>query len=278
MAIIYRPKGKAAEYSHLAANLYTGCDHNCTYCYVPKMPNWRDRDFYKTPAAPRKDVIEKLRKEAPKYRGTDERVLLCFSGDPYCPLEAEYELTRRAIEIFREFDIPFQVLSKGGTLAARDFNLYGPNDAYAGTLTFLDRARSRQFEPGAAIPESRMLAMEIAHAKGIHTWVSLEPVIDADETIAIIETTHKFVDLYKIGKLNYAQSDIDWRQFAIRAIETCRKYRRDYYIKAELAEHLKDFDFLSVDNRKVNRSNPRDAIYKPSEKRKRKAGSTSLFS
>lgn len=37
MAAIYEPKGAAREYSPLALNYQTGCDHGCVYCYVPKM-------------------------------------------------------------------------------------------------------------------------------------------------------------------------------------------------------------------------------------------------
>ena len=193
--------------------------------------------------------------------------MLCFSGDPYCPLEAAYKLTRQAIELFREFDIPFTVLSKGGTLAARDFDLYGPNDLYATTLTFLDWEIAVRYEPNAAPPEDRIRALQTAKGRGINTWVSLEPVINAEATIEIIEKTHKFVDLYKIGKLNYQQSGIDWRQFGKKAIATCRKCRTDHYIKSELAAHLKDFNYLGVDNRKRP----------PVPNGRRQGGRTSLF-
>jgi DNA repair photolyase len=37
MTIIYEPTGKAREYSPLAANLYSGCDHNCDFCFVPSI-------------------------------------------------------------------------------------------------------------------------------------------------------------------------------------------------------------------------------------------------
>ena len=33
---IYRPKGKALEYSRLACNFYVGCSNGCTYCYCKK--------------------------------------------------------------------------------------------------------------------------------------------------------------------------------------------------------------------------------------------------
>ena len=79
-------------------------------------------------------MLEQLRKEAPKLAGTDERVLLCFTCDPYQQLDIETRTTREIIKILREFDIPFQVLTKGGMWASRDFKLYGPHDAFGSDI------------------------------------------------------------------------------------------------------------------------------------------------
>ncbi|MGE5604285.1 MAG: hypothetical protein ACM3YE_01175 [Bacteroidota bacterium] len=56
-------------------------------------------------------------------------------------------------------------------------------------------------------------------------WASLEPVIDPEESLEIIRQTHEYVDLYKVGKLNYNQIEktIDWREFAENAIMLLRK-------------------------------------------------------
>ena len=53
MSIIYKPKGKALEYSELAANLYRGCGHACTYCFAPKA-TFTDRVVFSS-----KDYIKK---------------------------------------------------------------------------------------------------------------------------------------------------------------------------------------------------------------------------
>jgi len=33
--------------------------------------------------------------------------------------------------------------------------------------------------------------------------VSLEPTLDVEASLAIVEATHSFVDLYKVGRANY---------------------------------------------------------------------------
>lgn len=261
MGVIYEPKGRAGEYAALAVNLYVGCEHKCQYCYVASMPQFKLKgiDFFKTEARPRKYVLEQLRGEAPKYEGTDKRVLLCFTCDPYQPIEQSCCITQNAIKIFRQYDIPFTVLTKGGSLAARDFGLYGKNDTFGVTMTLLDRGLSKGYEPGASIPESRIISLELAKLAGIETWVSLEPVIYPEVSLEIIRRTHKFVDLYKIGIWNhqgqdqYQLSAADWRRFGQKAIALCRELKKDYFIKDDLAKYLDGISFKNVDTRKVHR-------------------------
>ena len=253
MSVIYRPQGRAAEYSHLAINHYVGCSHGCTYCYVPAIT--RNPDFH-TKQSIRKDVLYKLRREAPNFAGMNERILLCFACDPYQPLDDELQITRKVIEILKANNIPFQVLTKAGTRAARDFDLYGPNDVFAVTLTFLNDTKSKQFEPNAAIPRSRILSLEMAKQYGFETWVSLEPVIEPDESLEIIRQTHQFVDLYKIGKMNHVPAianNINWRTFGKKAIQLCRECEVNYYIKADLAQYLDGITFCNTDNRKIKK-------------------------
>jgi len=253
MPIIYEPKGRAAEFAHLAINHRIGCSHRCSYCYGPTVT--RNPDFHNKPHD-RDGVLAELQKEAPKYAGTDIRVLLCFIGDPYDIINNESNLTREVLRILKAYDIPFQILTKGGMRAVPDFDIYGKFDAFGTTLTILDAKRVREVEPYAASPSNRIRAIEIAHVKEIETFVSLEPVLDATETLQIIERTHEFVDHYRIGKLNHQKSDINWRLFGVRAIRLCREVGVDYYIKKDLAEHLDDFPFTNVDRRKVKKEVP----------------------
>lgn len=221
------------------------------YCYVPDVTH--NNDFYKKQSI-RENVIEQLRKQAPKFARTDERVLLCFLTDPYQLLDEVTQLTREVIKILREFDIPFQVLTKGGMYAARDFDLYRRCDAFGSTLTFLDEKQSKLNEPNAALPADRIEAIKEARGKGIETWVSLEPVIDDKQSLEIIRQTHEFVDLFRIGKMNHRHVDIDWQKFGKQAIELCREFEVDYYIKQDLAKYLDGVTYCNVDKRKVKRT------------------------
>lgn len=233
---IYETKGRAREYSELACNLYRGCGHHCIYCYAPKA-TFQDRDKFANPEL-RKGVLQQLEKDAAKLAQKNETrpVLLCFTTDPYQMLDCEYQLTRQAIEILHENNLSVTILTKGGKRAERDFDLLQPGDQFATTLTFLDKKRSLQWEPGAAIPEERIESLKRAHELGIKTWVSLEPVIDPDESIEIVRQTHSFVDLYKVGKINYhkIEESIDWSKFLKNVKVVLDDRGCKYYIKKDL--------------------------------------------
>ena len=237
--VIYEPRGRAGEYAPLAVNLYRGCGHGCIYCYAPEATFIDRQEFIK--ATPRQGIIKKLKKDAPQAAldGHKGNVLLCFTCDPYQPINAIHELTRQAIIILHKNGFNVTILTKGGTSAESDFDLLTPKDNFAVTLTFLDEQKSLQWEPGAAPPEERIESLRKAHELGITTWVSLEPVIEPAESIEIIRQTHTFVDLFKVGKLNYhpRANEIDWHKFLIDCIVLLEEYGPRYYIKKDLRRY-----------------------------------------
>lgn len=241
MKAIYEPKGKAKEYCDLAVNLYKGCGHGCSYCYAPDI--WRKQglsreDFYNHPAV-REGILEAIAKEAPKYKGRE--VQLCFTCDPYQPIDEKLQITREAIKILKANDITVRILTKGGLLSTRDFDLLEPGrDWYGATLTFADDESSFDFEFMAAPPEKRIEALKQAHAIGIRTWASLEPVISPAQTLDIIRFTHSYVDVFKVGKWNHDKraKEIDWARFVNRAVALLEELGKGYYIKEDLWKYL----------------------------------------
>jgi DNA repair photolyase len=78
------------------------------------------------------------------------------------------------------------------------------------------------------------------HDAGIYTWVSLEPVLDTAATLEIIRRTHKFVDLYKIGRINYQglTKTTDWKQFTADVLQVVSETGAAHYIKKDLQPYL----------------------------------------
>ncbi len=237
MQTIYEPKGRALEYSPLALNLYTGCTHNCLYCFNKKMP-WYDGIKFSKPE-PRKGLLAALKKEAAKMVGDKRDILLCFTCDPYPPIKED--ITREVLEIMECYDLKPQILTKAGARATRDFGLLQTNNwKFGTTLTLNNKADLALWEPGAAGYEDRVAAIRYAKSMGIYTWVSLEPVIKPEQTLQIIEDLVDMVDFWKIGKLNYMpelERGIDWHGFLKKATSILKGCK--YMVKKDLLEAAK---------------------------------------
>lgn len=237
--IIYIPKGKAREYSPYALNIYTGCDHNCKYCYVKILK--LQRYELNNEIEPRKDILIKLEKQLKKQEITGQ-VLLCFMGDPYCKADIEYETTRDILNILLEYDIPTAILSKGGGRILKDIELFKKfrNIKVGATLTLLEEKESRYYEPGAALPRERIETLGILHREGIKTWVSFEPVIRPLTTYQLLELSYPFVDQYKVGKMNHyaLETKIDWREFGNTITMKLMELKKDFYIKKDLYKYM----------------------------------------
>lgn len=238
MSIVYEPAGKAKEYCDLAVNLYSGCNHGCSYCYAPQIMRISREDF-KTPK-PRAKAIEKLRNELMNRQGNGKHVMLSFTSDPYNRLDEDMQLTRQAIVALKQAGYKIMLLSKAGEKATRDFDLLDGQDEVGATLTFLDAGKSREWEPQAALPEERLAMLTMAKERGFKTWASLEPVVEAEETIDIIKKSHAVVDIYKVGVLNYhpAAKKNNWRHFAKTVVELFQTLGSPYYIKQDLRQYL----------------------------------------
>jgi len=235
---IYEPKGKAREYGELALNIYTGCNHGCFYCYARKMAErYTSKDCisgFDNPS-PRTDIVESVKRQLCSGKIKSRTIHLCFSCDPY-PAEIDTTPTREIIKAIKDSGNHVQILTKGGIRAERDFDLLNENDSFGVTYTgygFDEVFTPSPKEPNAAPPSERLVSLSRAHKLGIKTWVSCEPVLDEQDIYAIIEFA-EYIDLFKIGKLNYFPSDINWAEFGIECERLCKEYDRNYYIKADL--------------------------------------------
>jgi DNA repair photolyase len=238
---IYAPSGQAGEYAALAANPYRGCGHGCAYCYVPLVLKMQRREF-DAGAVPRPDYLKHLEREARKYKaaGIREQVMLSFTTDPYHP--GDNALTRQTLEVIQAHGMAICTLTKGGSRALRDLDLFRPErDAFASTLTSLNDRFSRKWERNAALPGDRIATLRRFHERGIFTWVSLEPTLSIENSLAVLRATHEFVDLYKIGRANYLKEitrTTDWKGYTERIIELCDELGVRHYIKKDLQPYL----------------------------------------
>jgi DNA repair photolyase len=104
----------------------------------------------------------------------------------------------------------------------------------------LEDSVSLKWERGASLPGDRIDTLRRFHDAGIYTWVSLEPVLDTAATLEIIRQTHTFVDLYKVGRVNYVglTKTTDWKQFTADVLAVLAETGARHYIKRDLQPFL----------------------------------------
>jgi DNA repair photolyase len=167
-----------------SVNPYRGCAHGCSYCYARPSHEYLgfgagtdfDRRIVIKPRAP------ELLKEAFEKRSW-QGDLLVFSGitDCYQPVEARFELTRRCLEVCRDYQNPVHIITKS-TLVERDIDVLTELSARASiavsvSVTFWDAEVARVIEPYVPTPRRRVETIRRLTAAGIPVIVHVAPVI-----------------------------------------------------------------------------------------------------
>jgi DNA repair photolyase len=165
-------------------NPYRGCFHACGYCYARSSHQYwgfgAGTDFDRKIVV-KTNVAEKLREDflRPSWKGE----IVAFSGntDCYQPLDAVYGLTRKCLEVCRDFRNPVGLITKGA-LIRRDIDLLAAmarETRLSATLSipFADDATGRAIEPGASLPSQRFETLRMLSEAGISTGIGIAPVI-----------------------------------------------------------------------------------------------------
>src|SRR6266852_7718489 len=165
-------------------NCYRGCPHGCTYCFSRPTHEYlgygAGTDFERKIIA-KVNAPELLRKELMKPSWKGDEIVFSFTSDPYIPLEANYKLTRRCLEVCAEFRNPVGIVTKSA-LIRRDVDVLQrlSQEASVGvyfSIPFADYATARAVEPFAPSPNARFEAMKTLAAAGIQVGIGIAPTI-----------------------------------------------------------------------------------------------------
>lgn len=236
LQIVYEPKGAAREYAELACNLYTSCAHGCRYCYVPGIMRKSREDFMHKPCMV-KDCIAKFAHDAKILAGDKRDIMFSFTSDPY-QSEESAGLMDQIYFIAERNQLKLSVLTKAGFRAVKHLAYFKRNGwKFGSTICFTNDPAAAYWEPGAPSLFSRVEAVKQAHAMGVYTWVSIEPVIYPLEAFRVIEALRGHVDLWKIGKINhYPEIEKKYNWVAFREKLKDVLVGENYYLKKSLTE------------------------------------------
>ncbi|HET7520100.1 MAG TPA: radical SAM protein [Candidatus Limnocylindria bacterium] len=165
-------------------NPYTGCVHQCTFCYVRgfELRAGRPPDArYGTRIRVKTNLVEVLRRELARKSWQREEVAFGSATDPYQPAEGHYRLTRGAIVALGEAATPFGMITRG-PLIVRDVDVLQAASAAAEvtvnvSIPTLDERVWRTTEPGTAHPRQRLRAVRRLAEAGIRAGVGMAPIL-----------------------------------------------------------------------------------------------------
>ncbi len=166
-------------------NPYRGCEFGCKYCYARYthefMEMWDGRDFERKIYA-KVNAPEILRAELRAAKDKGLAIALGTATDPYQPAEKRFEITRRMLEVFAEFEgLEFSITTKS-VLILRDLDLLSITSqkhrfSVHMTVTTLDERLARLLEPKAPSPSKRLEAIAALARAGIYVGVNAMPIL-----------------------------------------------------------------------------------------------------
>lgn len=179
-------EAKSLLTSRNGMNLYRGCTHGCAYCDSRSTCYHMDHAFDDVAVkANAPELLERIlrRRRKPCMIGTGSM------SDPYQPIERELGLTRRCLELIRDYGFGATVITKSD-LVLRDINLLEDisrrtKAVVQVTLTIADDGLSRLVEPDVCPSSRRFEVLCELRDCGIPTVVWMCPFLpwltDTDE-------------------------------------------------------------------------------------------------
>jgi DNA repair photolyase len=160
-----------------SAHPYVGCEHACEYCYArqDKYLHTDTPDDFSRIIKVKRNAPQLLRKELKKARKG-----VIATGD-YQPAEEKFGLSRKVLEVMRDFAFPVHVIEKSDSVVKDIDVLKEINERAWVCVSFsfstVNQELSRLFEPGAPSPERRLRAMKEISEADILTGANLMPVL-----------------------------------------------------------------------------------------------------
>lgn len=212
--VIKSPRGAAAEYAKHSFSAYKRCTNGCAYCYLNRGVLSKELGTgipeLRSCFTSEDDVARKFERELKAHKEqliADGGLFFSFITDPCLP--ETISLTKTCAIIAMRRGVPVTILTK---MAHWIYSPIHSNLLNIGAETSLlcigfTLTGHDELEPNADSNDARILAMKLLHETGIKTFASIEPIIDFDSSLSMIEQTAGFCDLYRIGLRSGVKSD-----------------------------------------------------------------------
>jgi DNA repair photolyase len=186
-------------------NPYVGCQHGCSYCYARFMKRFSGhKEAWGEFVDVKINAPDLLQKEIKKKKKGN--VWISGVCDPYQPLEAKYELSRKCLEILIQNNWPV-IIQTRSPLVLRDLDMLKEAEyiEVGLSITSANDEIRKIFEPNAPLIVERLRTIDALHQNGIKTYVMIAPILpEAEDLVRILEGK---VDYLIIDRMNYHYAD-----------------------------------------------------------------------
>lgn len=171
--------------SSYGMNLYRGCIHDCSYCDGRAEGYYVQEDFgeHVMVKVNAPEILDRELNPTRKRKPFEPGFVLLGGGvgDSYQPVDLQYQLSRKALEIIRTHGRPVHVLTKS-TGVLRDVEILKEinrqNQALVSfSFSTLDDTLANILEPGVPPPSERLRAISQLRDAGLSCGMFLMPVI-----------------------------------------------------------------------------------------------------
>ena len=194
-------------------NPYVGCQHACSYCYARFMKRFtRHKEPWGEFVDVKINAPDLLQAEIARKK--PGRIWISGVCDPYQPLEARYELTRRCLGILVQRNWPVIVQTRS-PLVLRDIDILkqGGDFEVGLSITTADDGIRKLFEPKAPTIGDRVRALDELHKAGIRTYAMIAPILPGAEGLP--EILEGKVDYLLVDRMNYNYGDWVYRKYGL---------------------------------------------------------------
>ncbi|RLI76463.1 hypothetical protein DRP04_12655 [Archaeoglobales archaeon] len=168
----------------LRLDTYSGCVHNCVYCYAKNL--LERRGYWRTVRKADPKHVERLlekyidhRLDGDIGRTIRRRIPFRLGGltDCFQKQEEEWGVTKQVIEILNRYEYPYLIVTKSPLVAEYTDVIESELAVIQVTITTLEEDLARSIEPSAPKPSDRLKALRCLSESGYFTTARFSPII-----------------------------------------------------------------------------------------------------
>lgn len=225
---------------------YSGCQFGCAYCYAAFFVSTKEkRETWGLWVDVKSNAVADLAKKRVLF---DKTIYMSPVTDPYQPIEAKIELTKRILETLADPDRqPRLVIQTRSPLVARDIDLFRQFKHLRVNMTVTtdsDEIRKR-FEPACPSNDRRLEAIAEIKAAGLRTSITVTPMLPLENPekfarrLASMKADVYVAQPFKASNGPFAAST---RKMALELAEeygwTASRYQNAFAVLKEHLPHL----------------------------------------